>query len=459
MPFRQTLPPQAPPRLRASHIAAVAAGNGLEFYDFLIYATFALYIGRAYFPAHGPVMSLLLSLATFGIGFATRPLGGMVLGRLGDRIGRKPAMLISFALMAVGLLGLAITPSYAQIGLAAPVLVVIFRLIQGFALGGEVGPTTSYLVEAAPPRRRGLIGSMQGASQGVAFLAASGAALALSFALSPHDLERWGWRLAFLFGLIIVPFGLWLRGGLPDIAHAESPLVAEPSRPEAKGAEPYKPAANPDQRPAPSRPLWILVALSVMLLASGTINTYVGSYMTTFAMDTLRLSAHAAFGVGVVNGVCTMLCAPIGGWLSDRFGRRGIMIPAASVSALAILPAFWMLIRHPSPLMLYAAMAATAIPTAMASAAALISITESFPPRMRSFAVGTIYAVAIAVFGGTTQFVVAWLLHATGQPMAPAFYRLAASLMGLTAMICLQESAPAKARAVIPVLAAIVEAA
>ncbi len=446
--------PAAPPKLKISHVAAVAAGNGLEFYDFLIYATFALYIGKAYFPAHGPAMSLLLSLATFGIGFATRPLGGIVLGRLGDRIGRKPAMLISFALMAVGLLGLAVTPSYAQIGLAAPALVVIFRLIQGFALGGEVGPTTAYLVEAAPPHRRGFIGSMQGASQGVAILAASAAALALSFALSPHDLERWGWRVAFLLGLVIVPFGLWLRGGLPDIAHADGPLVADPGQPDSPRTAPL-----PDQRPVPPRPLWILVALSVMLLASGTINSYVATYMTTFAMDTMHLSAHAAFGVGVVNGVCTLIFVPIGGWLSDRFGRRAIMIPAATLSALAILPAFWMLLRHPTPLMLYGGMAATAIPGGIASAAILVSITESFPSRMRSFAVGTIYAVAIAIFGGTTQFVVAWLLHATGQPMAPAYYRLAASLMGLAAMICLQESAPAKARVAAPALGAVVEAA
>ena len=144
----------APSRLRLTHVAAVTVGNGLEFYDFLIYSTFAIYIGRAYFPSHEPVMSLLLSLATFGIGFVTRPIGGVVLGRLGDRLGRKPAMLISFGLMGVGALAVAVTPTYGQIGLAAPVIVIIARLIQGFALGGEVGPSTAYLVEAAGPRRR-----------------------------------------------------------------------------------------------------------------------------------------------------------------------------------------------------------------------------------------------------------------------------------------------------------------
>ena len=154
----ETASPQ--PRLRFVHIAAVAAGNGLEFFDFLLYSTFALYIGKAYFPNHDPVVSLLLSLATFGIGFITRPIGGLVLGHVGDRIGRKPAMLISFALMGVGGLGLAVTPTYAQIGLAAPVLVIIARLVQGFALGGEVGPSTAFLIEAAPARRRGLVGAI-----------------------------------------------------------------------------------------------------------------------------------------------------------------------------------------------------------------------------------------------------------------------------------------------------------
>ncbi len=157
----------APARLRLGQIAAVTAGNGLEFYDFLIYSNFAIYIGRAYFPVHGEVASLLLSLATFGIGFATRPLGSVVLGRLGDRIGRKPAMMASFGLMALGLLGLAVTPSYARIGVAAPILAVIWRLVQGFALGGEVGPSTAYLVEAAPLHRRGLIGGLQTFSQGL----------------------------------------------------------------------------------------------------------------------------------------------------------------------------------------------------------------------------------------------------------------------------------------------------
>jgi MFS family permease len=208
------------PASRALQVAAVAAGNALEFYDFIIYSTFAIFIGRAYFPSGGPVVSLLLALATFGIGFVTRPIGGVVLGRIGDRIGRKPAMLIAFALMAVGTLAVTFTPTWRQIGIAAPIIVIIARLIQGFALGGEYGPSTAYLVESAEPGRRGLIGSMQGVGQNLAALTAALVALSLSLALSKADLQAWGWRAAFGLGLLIVPFGLIVRRRIEETAPA-----------------------------------------------------------------------------------------------------------------------------------------------------------------------------------------------------------------------------------------------
>ena len=164
--------PAAPIALPLRQIGAVVVGNALEFYDFLTFAYFAVYIGQAFFPAHNPTSSLLMSLGTFGAGFVTRPIGALVIGAMGDRIGRKPAMMLSFAVMGFSILGLALTPPFARIGVAAPILVLVFRLIQGFALGGEVGPTTAYLIEAAPAGRRGLYGSLQYASQNVATLVA-----------------------------------------------------------------------------------------------------------------------------------------------------------------------------------------------------------------------------------------------------------------------------------------------
>src|SRR5881398_932145 len=194
------------PVLTRSQIAAVTAGNALEFYDFVTYAFFATQIGRALFPGDAS-HSLLFSLATFGVGFLTRPLGGLLIGRMADRKGRKPAMILSFTMMGLAMTGLALTPSYASIGMAAPVLAVCFRLLQGFALGGEVGPNIAYLLEAAPPNRRGLYISLNFASADFAVLVAGLIGFGLSSLLSAPQLESWGWRVAFLVGAAIVPLG------------------------------------------------------------------------------------------------------------------------------------------------------------------------------------------------------------------------------------------------------------
>ena len=184
----------APTGLPARHVVAVALGNAIEFYDFVTYAFFAAQIGRAFFPSDTPGTSLLASLATFGAGFLTRPLGAFVLGRLGDRIGRKPAMIASFTLIGIGVTGLPLIPSYASIGIAAPILAICFRLIQGFALGGEVGPSTAFLMEAAPPLRRGLYISLQATSADVAVMVAGVVGVGLASALDPAALNSWGWR-------------------------------------------------------------------------------------------------------------------------------------------------------------------------------------------------------------------------------------------------------------------------
>src|SRR3954466_6493688 len=213
------------PKLTGRQIAAGVAGNGLEFYDFITYSFFAGELGRALFPGNA-ADSLMLSLATFGIGFVSRPLGGLVIGRLAARRGRKPAMILSFTLMGVAITGLALTPSYAMIGMAAPVLAVLFRLIQGFALGGEVGPNAAFLIEAAPPHRRGLYLSIHAATADLAVLAAGLIGLGLSSLLAPDMLDAWGWRIALLLGAAIVPFGLALRRRLDETLPAEA---AEPA--------------------------------------------------------------------------------------------------------------------------------------------------------------------------------------------------------------------------------------
>src|SRR5271163_3521268 len=195
--------PHNPPYLPLRSVLAVGVGNALEFFDFLTFSFFAIPIGHCFFPQSLTSHGLLYSLATFGVGFLTRPLGAVVIGIYGDRTGRRPAMVLSSALMGAAILGLVLTPSYAQIGIAAPILLVIFRLLQGFALGGEVGPSTAFLVEAAPPNRRGLYVSLQFMTQDAAVLVAGVAGFVLTTRLTPAALDAWGWRAAFLIGAAV----------------------------------------------------------------------------------------------------------------------------------------------------------------------------------------------------------------------------------------------------------------
>lgn len=215
--------------LRPRQIAAVAMGNALEFYDFVTYAFFAVQIGRTFFPSYSPSGSLLASLATFGAGFLTRPLGAFVIGRIGDRRGRKPAMLLSFGLIGIAVTGLALTPSYGRIGILAPILAIAFRMLQGFALGGEVGPSTAFLIEAAPPSRRGLYTSFQAMRADASILVAGLVGVVLSSIMDAPALDAWGWRIALLLGAAIIPFGLMLRRSLDETLHAAD--TAAPARP------------------------------------------------------------------------------------------------------------------------------------------------------------------------------------------------------------------------------------
>ena len=418
----------------SSYVIAVFVGNGLEFYDFLSYALFAVYIGRAFFPSTNSAMSLLLSLATFGIGFVTRPIGAIVLGTFGDRAGRKPAMLISFLLMGVGMLGLALTPSYARIGIAAPILAVLFRLIQGFALGGEVGLTTAYIVEAAPANRRGLYGSMQYLTQDAANLLAALVGVALSSALSPQHLQDWGWRIAFLLGVIIVPFGMVLRDRLPETLHAADDAALAPDA--TRGA------LGLSARIGPYLPI---IVFGLVMLSSGTIGSYVLEYLTTYALNTLHLPAGISFGLVVATSICAIIFDPISGALSDRYGRRRIILIGYTLTLVSVFPAFWIVNRYPSPWIVYAMMGLIAALFALGTPPVIVALTEALPKKIRAGVVATTYAFAISVFGGSTQFVISWLIQRTGNPLAPAWYWIGALLLGQTAALLMPETAPERA--------------
>lgn len=407
--------------LRKRQVVAVAVGNAIEFYDFVTYAFFATQIGRTFFPSDEPGASLLASLATFGAGFLTRPLGAWVIGRMGDRRGRKPAMLLSFALIGVAVIGLPLVPSYASIGVAAPVLVVLFRLLQGFALGGEVGPSTAFLMEAAPLHRRGLYISLQAMSADAAVLVAGLVGVALAHALTPAELDAWGWRVALGLGAVIVPFGLVMRRTLVE--------TFEPRRP---------------PQPAAGSGYLRVGLLGLAMLAAATTSNYVLEYMTTYANTTLGLPERVALGATALIGLCGLVCDPLSGWLSDRIGRKPVMLVPWLVLLLAILPAFWLLDRERSGAVLYGATIVLTVASTLSTGTVLVAVTESLPAHVRSGALAMVYALAISVFGGSTQFAVAWLTRLTGNALAPAWYMIGSVLLGLLAVSLLPESAPVR---------------
>ena len=415
------------------HVAAVSLGNALGFYDFLTYVYFAVYIGKAFFPANDPAVSLLVTYGASFIGFIARPIGAMVIGPMGDRIGRKAAMMLSFTLMGIGVVGVALTPTYAQIGIAAPILVTLFRVVQGFALGGEVGPTTAYLVEAAPPHRRGLYASGQYATQDLGVLAAGLIGTALAVTLTPDQLQGWGWRVAILIGALIVPFGLWLRRSLPETLHKVDDAALAPDG-----------TAGDTTVPAGWRPYLVLIVLGLMMLTSGTIGSYTNSYMTTYALNTLHMTQTVAFGVIIVNGGFSVLFEPISGWLADRFGRKPVMLIPGVIQLCCVFPAFWAIAHYHTTFVFYAAVAVVTILQSLSTPPVIVTLTEQLPKKVRSGVVAIVYAFAISIFGGSTGIVITWLLKKTGDPLMPAYYWSAALVVGLIAMALVKESAPVK---------------
>jgi MFS family permease len=404
-------------------VIALGIGNALEFYDFITFSFFAIQIGHCFFPESQTTHGLLYSLATFGVGFLTRPLGGVIIGMYGDRVGRKPALVLSFTLMGASILGLALTPSYAQIGIAAPILLLIFRLVQGFAMGGEIGPSTAFLVEAAPPNRRGLYVSVQYMTMDLAVLGAGVAGFVLTTWLTPAALEAWGWRAAFLIGTAVVPVGLHLRHNLPETLN-----------------EADRRLTTAEQRHIPLR----LIVLALMLLTTAVIYPWGLFYITTYAQDSLHMTPALAFGATVVVGLCAVVADPVSGILSDRIGRRPVMLGAVGILVLLLVPAYMAMTEVRSVLVVYGASAILAVLQAFLTAPALIIVTEALPKAVRSGALAMIYAVAASVFGGSTQFAIKGLTDLTGSPLAPACYMTGAVLIGGIAMALMRETAPVK---------------
>jgi MFS family permease len=417
------VPPLSRKQSRTRLVTAAAVGNALEFYDFTVYGFFALLIGKLFFPVHDPVGQLLLAVASFGVGFFTRPVGGLLIGMYADRAGRKKAMVLTLLLMALGTAMIAIAPTYAQAGIAGPVILVVARLIQGFSAGGEVGASTTFLLEQAPPNRRGLYASWQFASQGLAALAGALTGVCLTASLSPAQLESWGWRVPFVIGTLIVPVGWWLRRTLEE----------EPPR--ALAAKPPKlPLIDVlrDHRRA------VLTGLGLTI--GGTAAHFIiVFYLSIYGVKMLGLPAWTSMLSGCVSGAILFVLAPIGGYLSDRFGRNRMAQATRIVLMLAIYPAFVALNRWPSAATLLAVVTALSCVHAINVGGVGAMLGELFPRAVRATGAAVVYSVGVAIFGGFAQFFVTSLIVVTGSTLAPAWYVIACGVASLVAVAFMKE--------------------
>ena len=402
-------------------IAAAVAGNALEFYDFIVYSFFAVYIGQTFFPLGSETASLLASVAVFGVGFFTRPLGGVLIGAFADKAGRRAAMILTVTLITVGTLGLAATPGYETIGIAAPIIVLMCRLLQGLALGGEVGPASAMLIEAAPRDKRGLYASWQIASQGIAVVAGGLMGVLVSWYLTHEELVSWGWRIPFLVSLALIPLAVYIRRALPE-------TLEKPS--DKSGAQIVSSVFSDHSR---------YLILGILVIISTTVSTQVGNYMTTYAIQTLKLPATLAQAGTVLGGTMTFLFALVAGYLADKYGRKSVMIWPRIVLMLAIIPLFFWLSESKDATVLLVVTAAVTLLASMSGAASLVAIPEMMPIALRATGVSLIYAIGATLFGGTTQFIITWLIGIFGA-VAPAYYVVATSIISLVAMFMMPET-------------------
>ncbi len=420
------------PALRPGQKAAIALGSGLEFYDFSVFGFFAVPIGQTFFPAADPRTALLLSVGTIGVGYFARPLGALVIGQAADRCGRKPAMLATILLMAFATLGIAVLPGYAALGILSPLLLLALRLLQGFALGGETGPSVALLLETVSRERRGSAVAWQVAINGAALLAAGMVGLVLHLCLPAGEWSASGWRLAVLLGLGVVPVGLTLRASLPDGVHGRRPLP---------------PAI---WRPLLARPGRLVAA--TLVIASGTVAFSVGGLMTSYALVELHCSPAIAYLAAASLGVSTVVIAPLGGRLADRLGGRIAVVLSRLSLALLGWPAFMWLTGGGGSTALLAVSAGLAAASTLGTPATFCLIADSVRPASHATGLALVYALGISLFGGATQPAAVALLAWTGDPRSTAWLLVGAGIISMVATLLLprQSAWPAVRNPVAP---------
>lgn len=399
-------------------------GNALEWFDFLVYGYFAPIIAKQFFPVHDEWLSTLLAVGTFGISFLMRPLGAIVLGIYGDRKGRKAALTLAIALMMAGTFAMAVMPPYASIGIAAPLLILLARLVQGFAVGGEFGSATAFMVEHSSTKR-GYYASWQFASQGAAAILAAAFGGVLAWWLPPGQLQAWGWRVPFFFGLVLGPVGWYIRSHLDETPEFVATQQAQSTQ-----------DAHATNEPGLGRQ-WVNLLLAVGIVAQSTVGVYILQlYMPMYAVKQLHMAAATSFGVVVLNGGLQFALSPVMGALSDRIGRIRIMLTTSILLASLTYPMFALLQRHPTLGWLLVLQGAAGIFKAAYSGPMPALMSEIFPVRVRSAGLSIAYSLGVTLFGGFAPTIAEVLIHVTGDTLAPAYYvSLAAVISGVSLAI------------------------
>jgi MHS family proline/betaine transporter-like MFS transporter len=405
-------------------ICAASIGNALEFYDLLIYGYFAIVIGKLFFPASDETTSLLLSVGTFGISFVMRPLGAVILGSYADRAGRKASLTVSILIMMVGTAMIAFAPTYAQIGIASPLLIIVARMLQGFSTGGEFGAATAFMVEHADAKRRGFFASWQLSTQGLATVLAAGISALLSYTLTESQLSDWGWRVAFCFGLLVGPVGLYIRSQIDETPEFTKMVASKQAKPQEKS--PLKMVLLHDR---------LNLLLGIGVVAGATAFNYVHKlYMPIYALKQLHIAATSSFLGAMVTGAILMVTAPVFGALSDRYGRFRVLMIALLTIGFSSYPLFLMLTTWPTVTTLIAVQAVVGLLIAACLGPIPAMLSDIFPTSTRGTGLALSYNFSVTLFGGFSPLIVTWMIAATGSKMAPSFYVMATALISVVAV-------------------------
>jgi MFS family permease len=401
-------------------IVRVSSGNFLEMYDFMVFGYYATAIGRAFFPSGTAFGSLMLSLMSFGAGFLMRPLGALVLGAYTDRHGRRAGLLLTLGMMSIGIFSIACVPGYAAIGLLAPLLVLIGRLLQGFSAGMELGGVSVYLSEIATPGHKGFYVSWQSGSQQVAVMFASSVGVLLNSILPPESMERWGWRIPLLLGCAIIPFLFRLRKSLAEtdefLARKHRPRISEILRSLERN--------------------WAIILVGTFMVTMTTVSFYmITAYTPTFGSSVLHLSNLDSLVVTLCVGASNLFWLPIMGALSDRVGRRPLLLGTTILMLITAYPAMLWLVKEPSFSRLLTVELWLSFIYGSYNGAMVVLLTEMMPADVRTSGFALAYSLATAVFGGFTPAISTYLIHISGNRAIPGLWLSFAAACGLAATL------------------------